>query len=380
MGTLTILPPTDIFLLTPDTRSPDGSAQGWWNPTTLGSTDADIISGLTDGLIFICNDLPPVTEVIMLLKWDFDTPVFSLDGGPLLSFTDLPSGMILNGTITLAAEWNNGPSGPYLARFRTSEITQGIAVQFLFADLVTPGLPLVSSDPTVFISKSDFILDTFRLELAGPTSTPLGGLIVLGSGGLLPFVLTGLFETYSQQWEIFLPAGEPAHPGDQLHIIVPEPIDPGDHDLINVDQIKFTIPCTDDIIRTLYINKDGTFTIIQTDCSGNNEETILILPSSPFVITWTLTLIIIIIPWGFGDYEGDVDVAPHVNPPTPFPPTEFSGDVPLEPVEIEFADTTGIYRITPGKTNDTLYDPSRDGTTVDVAIPKPFAKTGFIGS
>lgn len=42
-------------------------------------------------------------------------------------------------------------------------------------------------------------------------------------------------------------------------------------------------------------------------------------------------------------------------------------------------DISGIYEITPGKTNDTLYARSGSTTSVDVAIPDPFADTGFIG-
>lgn len=379
MGVLTVLPPTNLIGLTPDTRSPDGIDQGWWNPITNGSTDADILAGLTDGLIFVCQDTPPITSVEMLFGWDEVTPIFSLDGGPLMNYTDVPTDLMVNGTIILGAEWNNGPSGPYLARFDGSEITQGVHVQFLFFDLAATGLPLVTTDPGDFISKSVFINGTFRLELAGPSSTPGGGLVVLGAGGAFPFTLTGLFASvsYQQQWEVFIndeanpiPAGEPIKPGDRIRIEVPTPMDEGDHDLINVDQVQFTFGD-----RTITINKDGTFTITDGDDTFFTQE------DSPYVIYWDLILIIITIPfYGFEDYEGPVDIAPVVNPPTPFPPTEFSGSITIGAIEILFTDASGVYNITPNKTNDTIYDPARDGTTLNVAIPKPYIRTGFIGS
>lgn len=82
-------------------------------------------------------------------------------------------------------------------------------------------------------------------------------------------------------------------------------------------------------------------------------------------------------------------------PPSATIPVEWTGDEP----DIDFeggqtggfidlggtatvvlsADPSGIYTLVPGKTNDTLYD--RDETpvvTVDVKIPDPFIRTGFL--
>lgn len=61
--------------------------------------------------------------------------------------------------------------------------------------------------------------------------------------------------------------------------------------------------------------------------------------------------------------------------------TQFTGTVPLGVLTtIYFTGASGIYKLVRGKTNDTMYnviDP--DGGTVDVKIPDPFIKTGFIG-
>lgn len=58
---------------------------------------------------------------------------------------------------------------------------------------------------------------------------------------------------------------------------------------------------------------------------------------------------------------------------------QFSGSVNLGALNILETDGSGIYVITPGKTNDTLYSSERDGTTRDVKIPNPLGKTGFVG-
>ncbi len=52
----------------------------------------------------------------------------------------------------------------------------------------------------------------------------------------------------------------------------------------------------------------------------------------------------------------------------------FNGDAPYLALE----DASGIYTLVPEKRNDTIY-PKSDNTTVDVAIPEPFFKTGYIG-
>lgn len=59
--------------------------------------------------------------------------------------------------------------------------------------------------------------------------------------------------------------------------------------------------------------------------------------------------------------------------------TQFSGSVPLGVLTILLTNASGIYSLVPGKRNDTYYSSHRDGTTVDIKIPNPTARTGFIG-
>lgn len=60
--------------------------------------------------------------------------------------------------------------------------------------------------------------------------------------------------------------------------------------------------------------------------------------------------------------------------------TQFGGTVTLGTLTVLVAEASGIYRFVDGKTNDTLYATARDGTTYDVKIPNPGAKTGFFRS
>lgn len=91
-------------------------------------------------------------------------------------------------------------------------------------------------------------------------------------------------------------------------------------------------------------------------------------------IIWiTEDIFIFYLPYGFDDFEGNIDLTALVES------TEFSGSVPLGSLTILFENGSGVYQLTPGKTNDTLYNPDRDGSTTDKAFPSPYGKTGFVG-
>jgi hypothetical protein len=83
------------------------------------------------------------------------------------------------------------------------------------------------------------------------------------------------------------------------------------------------------------------------------------------------------------------DIPITVTPKSPnFPPieppegtgTEFDGSVLLGPIIILNTLTSGLYKIVADKTDDTMYiDSPNSDDTVEIAIPDPFGKTGFIG-
>lgn len=62
------------------------------------------------------------------------------------------------------------------------------------------------------------------------------------------------------------------------------------------------------------------------------------------------------------------------------PGQQFDGSVILGEFMIYTFEGSGIYKFVPGKTNDTLYNSIRNGSTYDVKIPNPFAKTSFFRS
>lgn len=59
--------------------------------------------------------------------------------------------------------------------------------------------------------------------------------------------------------------------------------------------------------------------------------------------------------------------------------TQFSGSVPLGTLTILLTNASGIYTLVPGKRQDTYYSSHRDGSTINIKIPNPTGRTGFIG-
>src|SRR3990172_6977294 len=59
------------------------------------------------------------------------------------------------------------------------------------------------------------------------------------------------------------------------------------------------------------------------------------------------------------------------------------GDLSLEgefyPITVYSADASGLYKLVPGKTNDTLYQREDVEDTIDVAIPEPVVRTAYLG-
>ena len=129
----------------------------------------------------------------------------------------------------------------------------------------------------------------------------------------------------------------------------------------------------DDIVEATSHDPDGidysqllTAALEWTDSDGNFHS--IDIPSIRWII-FTLHFWRFTVPAGVNGQIVEVVITS----------TQFSGSVTLgKLVTLFFLNATGIYTITAGKTNDTIYD-NDNGGTVDVKIPNPFWKTGFVG-
>jgi hypothetical protein len=88
--------------------------------------------------------------------------------------------------------------------------------------------------------------------------------------------------------------------------------------------------------------------------------------------------------WNNGNFVAPAVAAPDIWPPPPDPFSDLailgSGGIVLNSgaPQLLVKDISGIYTIVPGKTDDTLYDRQTGITSLDVKIPDPSIKTGFI--
>ncbi len=393
MGTLSIKPPTQVFSLTPNLRS-NGVTEGWINVTSGLSTDAELLAALAStGATFLRCRYTKGSGLVTFkfdTKWDTTTPIFSLDGGPYISYNDLPSGFVMN---VVLSSFFAGGFGSFPGTFNTSYYAELYNLypknvttsDFSYTELSSPGL--IVPDVSTFLTPSQFILSHLVYQCVIDTDAG-GGSAVDNALVLLNFSLEGTYSTYANDWSI---SPSSASVGDRI-IFTANTSNPSNHSFENVNRITFSYPTTnsngDAIIRSIAVYKDSIAFDDNFNLGGspvvysNNPADVTIwpeefmIPYGPYIIEWGLLIIEFVIPWGFEDYAGTVNVDAEVENPDG---SQFSGSVPLGTFTIAFADASGIYEATVNKHNDTLYDPSRDGSTNDVAIPRPSAKIGFIG-
>ncbi len=301
---------------------------GTWESTGAHTDDTHILaainstgSGNTIGLITVGGVASG--SITFLGK-------FYLDGSLTpTEFIDLPSGFTILtanlGIKTLVALNSYPDTDYYITGGGTGEmkIPQSASLTYL--------LSLAGLVPTPLILNTAFTLRVDK-NAAG------------GDQGFYNFLTSGTYVirdfTYSLDNK-----SQPIRPGVSRVTITSDPLD-SDH--LKLNQLDLTTPIT--------ITDANSDTIPAPTIISQTEFKLVFLVNSfggpePQVITINVT--------------GDG--------------TQFSGSVPLGKLEtIYFINAPGIYRIVSGKTNDTLYD-VENGGTIDVQIPDPFGKTGFIG-
>jgi len=155
------------------------------------------------------------------------------------------------------------------------------------------------------------------------------------------FRIEGTYDTLPFVWTIDTPP--PINQGDCI-TMTSDPLDP--NALIFTDLTDFTFSYTDN---------DG---VTQTG-----------VPES---IVATTNSLVFCLPVGFDPTADGVTFNAILDAtPSPIP-------IVLGTLAVLHPNTSGIYTLTLNKTNDTLYDRDTDDT-VDVKIPNPFVRTGYVG-
>jgi hypothetical protein len=199
----------------------------------------------------------------------------------------------------------------------------------------------IDSYPILVLTLLNIIgLNTFTHTF---TVEDLAIIIQSGVGDVSQPYIEGIYTTLI--WTIT--SSGPYGPGS--HVIVTSPLING-LDFVHISSIALQYVDSNGNTKTLYINM-------------NNGD----------VITRTTTQLEFIIP----DYIPDA-------PSLTFDlsvvgdGTQFSGSISLGTLSILYSNGSGLYRIVKNKTSDTIYDRTNP-PTAEIAIPNPFAETGYIG-
>lgn len=319
-------------------RSSDGATTpGWWNPISGGSTDDDLCLAFFGFNILQYVAATGAISATIQFAFDEATPCFSLNGNPAISYNNLPAGFVIsNGNFVSTVSYGIGGGGsgdshstlaPYAPQFDlAASDTQPYNQSNLYSG--------ANITPTTFIGI------TFAVSLSGNNPSGISGTYAIDNGDITSDYVTQVFSFQVQN------ANTPVTTGSTVSVISPGPADPTHPlDLDTVETLDVTY--TDENGDTQTINIPS-FTVTELDDIQTITFTLPTIPDDALVLTIIAG-------------------------------TEFSGSVELgKRITINFENASGIYQLTFGKTTDTLYDVV-DGTTVELAIPDPFFKTGFIG-
>lgn len=281
------------------------------------------------------------------LRLAFTGASFYLDGSPTpIAFASLPSGF----TPTAAAV-KIGPSITPDNADDLYNLQQGVGVN---GPDLTPTFDYDFSG--IPPSALDIYVGGIGLKVFLSVTQAQGNFTEIGP--LFDLRVEGTYEINDYSWDLEVP-DDPVDTGTKIRV-TSNSDDPTDPRVLDVDQIT-------------------TITVTYKDSSDVWQE-ITVTNITLVYRRITISNIVNILEFTIPDI---LSIDPGDPPKTlliRITSTQFSGSVVLgKLITIYFVDAPGIYRLVPSKHTDTLYD-IENGGTVDVKIPNPFAKTGFVGN
>lgn len=311
-----------------------GGLVGTW----LLRTNADLLTAINQHLDvnlvlgsgkLLVGDPSAVGSHLVRFNFSLTDPIISLDGNPAISFNDLPAGFEVTSATLIVAS-------------RSSIVTAGSQL-FLQQNAVDELLQ------AAFVGGNNDLAYQFPYDFSGPVDPTMLDILSNGYGirtvytgaGDVAFFdhgrITGTYDTFAFTYTLDPPDGSDVDAGNDdeggnLITIASAPGNP-----LDLSHVTISVAC-------------GPITIVEQTAS---------------IFKFYLPILC--------NGAGPTDIMATGDG------TQFSGSVSLGTLNILLTNASGIYTLVPGKTNDTLYSSLRDGTTRNVKIPNPFAKTGFIG-
>lgn len=346
MGTFVITQPAVVN--TTGGRSDGVTPPGWfaYNGSGFGSTDADMCEGIV-ALAGFTGYLPDSGQTGIqqeIFGFDQSTPVYVLDSDPAISYNLLPSGLLVNVLqISLIAESVSGgtPPTPALRFFIDSHEVIPNVVESMGVITYTFDCDVINE---VFagasLSPNDLL--TLTLEMLGQISDQGGGTVTGPTYRSL--VMEGEYIIFAQTFSLDTPG--PVNTASPV-TITSDPDDPNAMDFEQIQTVDITYNDSNGDPQTISVPPGNWIT-------QNTNLFVFILPTIP-----TDAIIITIVVTS----------------------TQFSGSISLgQLTTIYLISASGIYRLVTNKRNDTVYNELELPSTINVKIPDPFARGGFIGS
>ena len=327
MGTFSIIPSS--LSVTSGTWK-DNTSAGVYGAANL-STLLQNLTGTPPPYPRIINSWDGVfhtEDAVLRLGLSLNSNIISLDGGAAISFFGLPVGFIPSAATLSINSANNGSDATmhFMLAFSTSIESNNLGFG---TQTFNHPAPLPSILQLFFRGVG---IHVNNLTVGQQTSRWMGRYLLTGTYIILPF-------SFSVD-----PSGDVV-PGDEI-TISSDPLAVAPLDMTTLSTVTLQYVDPDD---GLLISRTITPTAVSTN-----------------LYTFLIPTDLLGIP---SDFTFDIFATG----------TSFSGTVLLGTLSISIPDASGIYRLVPGKTNDTLYDQKvTPVTTSDVKIPDPFFKTGFL--
>lgn len=263
---------------------------------------------------------------------------FVLDGVNSKSFNGLPAGFIVT-AINLNLIANALTIGQGTLGIHSTVAIDIDSYSNSGETLSLSGIPL-TIDP---LTALNVISQRLGFSYSINSEVYIGAVFLMNKFASIPsFSLSGTYEIFQSKINVETPSSSVSI-GDEISITTPP--QPDSFDLSKVDDV----------------------TVQWIDSSGDIHS--IDIPASGFTSQGQFLLIFIM-----PDFEDAVQISIFISG------TTFSGFVPLGNFPtINFTNATGIYKLVPGQAYDTLYNQDNPPETINVKIPDPFAKTGFIG-
>ncbi len=317
----------------------------WSGSLNPGDTsDAQLLAGINNtiaNLIFLaCGklgigspDANTSSPFIISFDYSLSDAIIELDGNPAISFNNLPGGFVP----TQADLIVGCRSGTATAATATVFFTiQGNNIQKTVVSVANASAYTIPYDfsfpaPTMLDILLDGIGIEFNFTLPNDFTTFYTARIV------------GTYEIQFGQWTL----ENPGLVEEGSEIVVTS--DPGNPEALDFEQVE-------------------TVTLEFIDENGDSQS--IPIPEDDWITVETNEFMFVASFGGFQPQTFSIVITS----------TQFSGSVTLGTLAtIFFTSATGIYRLETNKRSDTLYVETDPGETVDVAIPTPFWKSGYIG-